>query len=148
MPLAEWKGAADHGVGGNWVNNQNVAVSATDPSCTGLAAAGNVSCNRFRGPFQQKWDMSFIKISKSHEQTSLEFRAEMFGDLNHAILVRGFSQTARFDSVSVGRGNQRASKAYRLFRGPYPQPKQITAEARRTQRILDADERMRPSKVV
>jgi hypothetical protein len=70
-------------VGGNCVNNQNVVVASTDPSCTGYAAIGNVPRNVFRGPFQQNWDMSFIKQTKVTEQVNLEFRAELFNIFNH-----------------------------------------------------------------
>jgi len=42
-----------------------------------------VGRNRFRGPFQQNWDMSFIKQTKVTEQVNLEFRAEMFNIFNH-----------------------------------------------------------------
>ena len=69
--------------GGNCVNNQNVVVPASSPSCTGFSAVGNVPRNVFRGPFQQNWDMSFIKQTKITEQSSLEFRAEFFDIFNH-----------------------------------------------------------------
>ena len=37
--------------GGACVNDQNVVVASADPTCTGFAAVGNISRNRFRGPF-------------------------------------------------------------------------------------------------
>ncbi len=70
-------------VGGNCVNSQNVVVPAGDPTCTGFAAVGDVSRNRFRGPFQQNWDMSFIKQTKVTEKVNAEFRAEFFNIFNH-----------------------------------------------------------------
>jgi hypothetical protein len=69
--------------GGNCVNSQNVAVPASDPACTGFAALGNVGRNSFRGPFQQNWDMSFIKQTKVTERVNAEFRAEIFNIFNH-----------------------------------------------------------------
>ena len=69
---------------GNCVNNQNIVVPAGSPSCTGFAAVGNIGRNRFRGPFQQNWDMSFIKTTKITEQSNVEFRAEFFNIWNHA----------------------------------------------------------------
>ena len=69
--------------GGNCVNDQNEVVSAGDASCTGYASVGNVSRNRFRGPFQQNWDMSVIKSTKITEGSSVEFRAEFFNIWNH-----------------------------------------------------------------
>jgi len=70
-------------LGGNCVNNQNGIVASGDPSCTGFAAIGNVPRNTFRGPFQQNWDMSFIKETKIKEQVGVEFRAEFFDIFNH-----------------------------------------------------------------
>ncbi len=70
-------------VGGNCVNSQNVVVPSSSASCTGFAAIGNVPRNVFRGPFQQNWDMSFIKMTKITEQANLEFRAEFFNIFNH-----------------------------------------------------------------
>ena len=69
--------------GGNCVNSQNIIVSKTDPGCTGFAALGNVGRNRFRGPFQQNWDMSFIKQTKVRDRANVEFRAEFFNIFNH-----------------------------------------------------------------
>ncbi|PYV33385.1 MAG: hypothetical protein DMG09_22460 [Acidobacteria bacterium] len=69
--------------GGNCVNDQNEVVSASDASCTGYTSVGNISRNRFRGPFQQNWDMSVIKRTKITEGSSLEFRAEFFNIWNH-----------------------------------------------------------------
>jgi hypothetical protein len=70
-------------IGGTCVNSQNVAVAANDPACTGFAAVGNVSRNQFRGPFQQNWDMSFVKQTKATERVNIEFRAEFFNIFNH-----------------------------------------------------------------
>ena len=70
-------------VGGTCVDDQNNPVHASSSRCTGFAAVGDISRNRFRGPFQQNWDMSLIKITKLTERTSLEFRAEFFNIFNH-----------------------------------------------------------------
>lgn len=70
-------------IGGNCVNNQNVVVAFSDPTCTGFAAVGNIGRNTFRGPFQQNWDMSLIKRTKITERTSIDFRAEAFNLFNH-----------------------------------------------------------------
>ena len=66
------------------VNNQNVVVPCSDSSSTGLAAIGSLGRNVLRGPFQQNWDISFVKTTKVTETTSLEFRAEFFNVWNHA----------------------------------------------------------------
>src|SRR5207253_2690806 len=60
------------------VNNQNVVVACSAATSTGLAAIGSLGRNVFRGPFQQNWDMSFVKNTKVTERTSVEFRAEFF----------------------------------------------------------------------
>jgi len=69
--------------GGRCVNNQNVVVSCSDPTSTGFAALGNLGRNRFRGPFQQNWDMSFVKTTYVTERVSVDFRAEFFNIWNH-----------------------------------------------------------------
>jgi hypothetical protein len=70
-------------LGGACVDSQNRIVGAANPNCTGFAAVGNVSRNRFRGLFQQNWDMSFVKTTRITEGTSLEFRTEVFNIFNH-----------------------------------------------------------------
>ena len=70
-------------VGGQCVNNQNVVVNCGDPASTGYASLGNLGRNRFRGPFQQNWDMSFTKDTRVTERISVEFRAEFFNLWNH-----------------------------------------------------------------
>lgn len=66
------------------VNSQNVVVACSAGTSTGLAAIGSLGRNFFRGPFQQNWDMSFVKNTKITERTSVEFRAEFFNIWNHA----------------------------------------------------------------
>jgi hypothetical protein len=72
--------------GGNCVNDQNQPVPQGSADCVG-AAVGNVSRNRFRGPFQQNWDMSLIKTTKITERSSVEFRAEFFNIFNHPVFA-------------------------------------------------------------
>lgn len=71
-------------IGGQCVNNQNQVVDCSDPSSTGSQAEGTLGRNVFRGPFQQNWDLSLIKMTRITEGTSLEFRAEFFNVWNHA----------------------------------------------------------------
>jgi hypothetical protein len=71
-------------IGGRCVNNQNVIVACTDASSTGRRAEGTLGRNVFRGPFQQNWDMSFVKSTRITEGTSIEFRAEFFNIWNYA----------------------------------------------------------------
>jgi carboxypeptidase family protein/TonB-dependent receptor-like protein len=71
------------GTSNNCVNNQNVQVPCS--SADALAeAVGSFGRNALRGPFQQNWDMSFVKATKITEKTSLEFRGEFFNIWNHA----------------------------------------------------------------
>ena len=71
--------------GGLCVNNQNQVVPNSSSACTGFAAIGNVARNVpiFRGPFQQNYDMSFVKVTKVTEATNVEFRSEFFNIFNH-----------------------------------------------------------------
>ncbi len=69
-------------VGGNCVNDQNVAVSCASASAV-AAGFGSVGRNTYRGPFQQNWDMSFTKNTKISERYSFDFRAEFFNIWNH-----------------------------------------------------------------
>jgi hypothetical protein len=73
-------------LGGACVNNQNAVVACTDPTSTGRRAEGLLGRNVFRGPFQQNWDLSLIKVTRVTEGTSVEFRAEFFNVWNHAAL--------------------------------------------------------------
>jgi len=70
--------------GGRCVNNQNILVGCSDPTSTGRRAEGDLGRNVFRGPFQQNWDMSLVKLTRITENTSIEFRAEFFNVWNHA----------------------------------------------------------------
>jgi len=69
--------------GGNCVNDQNVVVSGSDPSCTGYAALGDVSRNNFRGPFEQNWDFALAKNTHLTERVMMAFRADFFNVFNH-----------------------------------------------------------------
>jgi hypothetical protein len=80
--LNNWINLNAFQVGGQCVNNQNQIVAASDPSCTGFAALGDVSRNNFRGPFEQNWDFSLIKDTRLTESTTLQFRAEFFNIWN------------------------------------------------------------------
>jgi carboxypeptidase family protein/TonB-dependent receptor-like protein len=71
-------------LGGACVNNQNAVVACTDPTSTGRRAEGLLGRNVFRGPFQQNWDLSLIKVTRVTEGKSVEFRAEFFNVWNHA----------------------------------------------------------------
>jgi hypothetical protein len=86
-------------VGGNCVNNQNQVVACSDPSSTGRRSEGSLGRNVFRGPFQQNWDLSLIKMTRITEGTSVEFRAEFFNIWNHAAFQSpqaGFGTGAAF----------------------------------------------------
>ncbi len=80
--LNNWLNLNAFQAGGQCVNNQNQVVAASDPTCTGFAALGNVSRNNFRGPFEQNWDLSLIKDTKLTESVNLQFRAEFFNIWN------------------------------------------------------------------
>jgi hypothetical protein len=74
-------------IGGNCVNNQNVAVpckigAAANPAVAGRAI-GNVGRNSFRGPFQQNWDIAINKNTKITERISIDFRTDFFNAFNH-----------------------------------------------------------------
>ena len=71
-------------IGGKCVNNQNAVVACTDASSTGRRAEGTLGRNVFRGPFQQNWDLSLVKMTRITEGTSIEFRAEFFNVWNHS----------------------------------------------------------------
>jgi carboxypeptidase family protein/TonB-dependent receptor-like protein len=68
--------------GGNCVDNQNNPVSCSDPTAV-AAAVGNIGRNRFRGPFQQTWNISIVKSTKVTERYSVDFRTEFFNAFNH-----------------------------------------------------------------
>jgi hypothetical protein len=93
--------------GGICVNNQNQPVSGSSPACTGFAALGNVGRNTpvFRGPFQQNYDMSFIKVTKVTEATNVEFRAEFFNIFNHPAFQSPQSSTLTGNGGGASAGN-------------------------------------------
>jgi hypothetical protein len=88
-------------VGGNCVNDQNAVVPCGSADSTGYAAIGNVGRNTFRGPFQQNWDMSFIKRTKLTEESNIEFRAEMFNIFNHAAFQSPQAAGAQFGNYGI-----------------------------------------------
>jgi hypothetical protein len=88
-------------LGGQCVDNQNRPVPSTSGACTGFAAVGNVGRNRFRGPFQQNWDMSVIKTTRITERTSLEFRAEFFNIFNHPVFASPQAQGGSFGNYGI-----------------------------------------------
>ncbi len=102
--------------GGACVNNQNVVVPFSDPTCTGntdpngpFTANGNVSRNRYRGAFQQNWDMSVIKTTRVTETVAVDFRAEFFNAFNHPVFnspgVAGLgSSTGNLGLVDISSG--------------------------------------------
>ena len=71
-------------IGGRCVSNQNIVVACSDPLSTGRRAEGDLGRNAFRGPFQQNWDLSLVKMTRITEGTSIEFRAEFFNVWNYA----------------------------------------------------------------
>ena len=52
------------------------------PGATGF---GNVPRNAFRGPYQQNWDVSFIKNFRIKEGHDLRFRMDVFNLWNHPV---------------------------------------------------------------
>jgi hypothetical protein len=68
--------------GGTCVDAQNQPVSCSSSAAQG-AALGNVGRNKFRGPFQQNWDMALTKDTKITERVGTEFRVEAFNVFNH-----------------------------------------------------------------
>jgi len=67
----------------NCVNSQNVSAPCSDPGV--LGALGSFGRNVMHGPFQQNWDISFVKTTKITERISMDFRAEFFNIWNHAV---------------------------------------------------------------
>ena len=58
------------------------AQCATDPNFCGTDF-GNLGRNIYRGPFQQNWDFSAIKMFHLTERQSLRFTADFFNLFNH-----------------------------------------------------------------
>jgi len=89
--------------GGLCVNNQNQVVDSSSPACTGLAAIGAVARNIpvYRGPFQQNYDMSFLKVTKVTEATNIEFRAEFFNIFNHPAFQSPQSAGGSFGNYGI-----------------------------------------------
>jgi hypothetical protein len=73
--------------GGLCVNDQGGTVAFLDPSCTGLAAIGNVRRNSFRGFFQQEWDFSLHKVTNLTERVNFVIGADFFNVLNHPVFA-------------------------------------------------------------
>jgi hypothetical protein len=99
--------------GGQCVNSQNQPVPNGSASCVG-AAIGGVGRNppTFRGPFQQNYDMSFLKVTKLTEATNVEFRAEFFNIFNHAAFqspqagaATGLGFLGNYGLIDVAGGN-------------------------------------------
>ncbi|MGZ4822759.1 MAG: outer membrane beta-barrel protein, partial [Terriglobales bacterium] len=97
-------------VGGNCVNNQNQVVAASDPSCTGLQANGNVPRNIFRGPRQSNIDFSLAKMTKLTERVGLQLRWEVFNLFNHPAFQSpqaGGAQFGNYGLIDVENGNSK-----------------------------------------
>jgi hypothetical protein len=91
--------------GGACVDDQN---RLSGPSAGCFAAVGDVSRNRFRGPFQQNWDMSVIKTTSLGEKRSIEFRAEFFNIFNHPVFASPQAAGGVFGNygiVDIGTGD-------------------------------------------
>ena len=54
-----------------------------NPLATGYAALGDVSRNRFRGPFETNWDFAMSKDTHLSERLTMAFRADFFNIFNH-----------------------------------------------------------------
>jgi hypothetical protein len=63
-------------------NQTNPAITPNLNFCT--TAFGNLGRNIYRGPFQQNWDFSLIKMFRLTERQSLRFSADFFNIWNHA----------------------------------------------------------------
>ena len=49
-----------------------------------MTVFGNLSRNRFRGPYQQSWDFSILKNFPITERFNLRFTTDFFNMWNHA----------------------------------------------------------------
>ncbi len=60
----------------------NPAAFLAPPTSSGFY--GNLGRDTLIGPGLATWDLSFLKDTRIHERTTLQFRAELFNVLNHA----------------------------------------------------------------
>lgn len=65
--------------------NPAAFVPAPVVGIDGSTGFGDLGRNRFRGPFQQNWDMSLAKTWAVHEGHSVRFSADLFNVWNHPI---------------------------------------------------------------
>ena len=65
--------------------NPEAFVPAPVVGIDGSTGYGNLGRNRFRGPFQQNWDMSLAKTWAVREGHSVRFSADLFNVWNHPI---------------------------------------------------------------
>jgi hypothetical protein len=65
-----------------------------------IGTFGNMGRNAIYGPGQYNLDLSLMKTTKMTEQTTLEFRWEMFNAFNHANLG---NPNTPFNSSAFGR---------------------------------------------
>jgi hypothetical protein len=68
-------------------------VPASAVGIDGSTGFGTLGRNRFRGPFQQNWDMSFTKTWFIQEAQNLKFSADLFNVWNHPV----FDKPSRTD---------------------------------------------------
>lgn len=65
-------------------NDQGQPVPCNSPAKAGTLF-GNSGRNILRGPYQQNWDLAFIKRIPINEKHNLEFRSEFFNIWNHPV---------------------------------------------------------------
>src|SRR5262252_6101055 len=71
-----------------YLNPSDFTVAPTLPAAEGgdgtVTVFGNLSRNRFRGPYQQSWDFSILKNFPITERFNLRFTTDFFNMWNHA----------------------------------------------------------------
>ena len=65
--------------------NPAAFVPAPAVGIDGSTGFGDLGRNRFRGPFQQNWDMSFTRTWFIQEKQNLKFSVDMFNVWNHPV---------------------------------------------------------------
>jgi hypothetical protein len=60
-------------------------ASVVANGAAGATGFGDVPRNAFRGPYQQNWDISFIKSFRIKEGHDLRFRMDVFNLWNHPV---------------------------------------------------------------
>ncbi len=82
-----------------------------------LGVAGNASRRFFHGPGLNNWDFALHKATRITEQTSMEFRAELFNIFNHAQIANpsGDINSSTFGQVTGTQADPRIARISRRY---------------------------------